>query len=312
MVQLDHLQFVLQLLEFDRIGRRHPNYRLVTPQDLEIARDIAQRNGLVFSRNQPVNILELVDGPRSNQKVGQILETLRTFDQYDYPTPEASDESTLVGSDEGEQDPAVLDGVEEQNGYVEAPADPPPTAEQNAPPPPSWIYSTYSATPSSPQPPDPHHHRTGPSNRTPLRRPPLDVLLPGTPQDAPRGQPPDPRDRGPGSPGPQASDLGLVGGGAAALPRALPVLRDGHDGGRRAAVPAGHLLPRLLQAGEADGPRLRHGARGRDRGRGALGQVGAGTAARGGGAVGGGGLDVGGILFGLDDLREGAWVGCVA
>ncbi|KAK8122664.1 hypothetical protein PG984_011334 [Apiospora sp. TS-2023a] len=152
MVQVDHLQFVLQLLEFDRIAHRHPNHRLVTARDLEIARGIARRHGLVFPSNQFISILELVDGCTSEQKVRSILETLRNFDRYDYPTPErdfGSDQATLVDSEEGEQDrrtppvpKAVIEAepkVPSQNGSVAPPKNPPPTTHRKIPSPPSWV-----------------------------------------------------------------------------------------------------------------------------------------------------------------------------
>ncbi|KAK8072702.1 hypothetical protein PG996_006050 [Apiospora saccharicola] len=72
MVQVNHLKFALQLLEFDRIAHRHPNHRLVTARDLEIARGIARRHGLVFPSNQFISILELVDGCTSEQKLEEL------------------------------------------------------------------------------------------------------------------------------------------------------------------------------------------------------------------------------------------------
>lgn len=150
MVAANRLQFVLQLLEFDRIAHRHRNHRLVTAGDLEIARKIARRNGLVFPSNNFISILELVDGRTSEQKVQQILETLRAFDRYDYLTPERdfpSDESTVVDSEERDRDRPPVPPVEEQprvpwkNGYAAPPTTPATTTttEASFPPPPSWI-----------------------------------------------------------------------------------------------------------------------------------------------------------------------------
>ncbi|KAK8104737.1 uncharacterized protein PG998_011770 [Apiospora kogelbergensis] len=77
----DPYQLAVDLLQFDRIAKRHRNHRLVKNSDLQFARDLAKKGGREFPVRGQVDILRLVDGPRSERSVRALVTYLRTLEQ---------------------------------------------------------------------------------------------------------------------------------------------------------------------------------------------------------------------------------------
>ncbi|KAK8000543.1 hypothetical protein PG990_013143 [Apiospora arundinis] len=107
------LSRAFQLLEFNRVAWRHPNHRIITPRDLQIARDIVTRNGEAFPTTQFISVLEFVDGPISEQTLGTLLLQLRasavsTDFRYQQPTGEDEAEATPEPAPQLEPQPAPL------------------------------------------------------------------------------------------------------------------------------------------------------------------------------------------------------------